>query len=226
MTRKQDQIRLQNLERLIREAGSVAELAKAAGTNKSYLSQVRHQTRTPSGTPRRVGDEVAGMLEAGMGKPEGWMDERHEAVTREFASGARVHGEGGIHTLCPLISWVQAGAWRETCQEFVPDYDTELLPCPVRCSSRTFVLRVAGVSMEPDFHEGDLVFVDPEVVASHGKYVVVLLNSTNETTFKQLVVEGERQYLRALNPAWPERIIEIDSDATICGVVVFKGMVV
>ena len=86
--------------------------------------------------------------------------------------------------------------------------------------------RQAGVSMEPDFHEGDLVFVDPEVVASHGKYVVVLLNSTNETTFKQLVVEGERKYLRALNPAWPERIIEVDSDATICGVVVFKGMVV
>ena len=226
MVRKQNQIRLQNLERLIREAGSVAELAKAAGTNKSYLSQVRHQTRTPSGTPRGLGDELAGMLEVGMDKPEGWMDESHSPVGREEGGGNRFYAGADIHHLCPLISWVQAGAWTETCQEFVADYDTELLPCPVRCSSRTFVLRVCGISMEPDFHEGDLVFVDPEVVASHGKYVVVLLNSSNETTFKQLVVEGERKYLRALNPAWPERIIEVNSAATICGVVVFKGMVV
>lgn len=54
----------------------------------------------------------------------------------------------------------------------------------------------------------------------------MLLNSTNETTSQQLVVEDERKYLRALNPAWPECIIEVDSDATISGVVVFKGMVV
>ena len=32
------------------------------------------------------------------------------------------------------------------------------------------------------------------------------LDGTDETTFKQLVVEGEHQYLKALNPDWPERI--------------------
>ena len=224
MGRKQEYIRLRNLERLIHEAGSVLELAHIAGTNNSYLSQVRHQTRTPSGTPRRVGDELAEMLERGMGKPEGWMDESHEPDTADAEKNA--WDEVQVRSLCPLISWVQAGEWTETSRDHVPGYETELLPCPVRCSRRTFVLRVRGISMEPRFRDGDLIFVDPEVTPAHGKYVVVRLDASNEATFKQLVIEGERQYLKALNPDWPDRIIEVNATATVCGVVVFKGEVI
>lgn len=223
MTRKQEQIRLANLEQLIREAGSVADLAEAAGTNKSYLSQVRNQTLTPSGKPRRIGDELAEMLERGMDKLEGWMDESHPLEGEPEIPGKGPYGEPYVRNLCPLLSWVQAGAWTETHKGYVPDYDTELLPCPVRCSRKTFVLKVRGISMEPRFREGDLIFVDPEVSPAHGKFVVVLLEDSNETTFKQLVVEGEHQYLKALNPDWPERILEVNATAVVCGVVVFKG---
>jgi SOS-response transcriptional repressor LexA len=80
--------------------------------------------------------------------------------------------------------------------------------------------------MEPRFHEGDLIFVDPEATPAHGKYVVVQLDESNEATFKQLIVEENRQYLKALNPDWPNRIIEVNADASICGVVVFKGELV
>lgn len=225
MSRKQERIRLQNLEYLIREAGSLAELARATGSNSSYLSQVRNQTKAPSGSPRRVGDELAEMLERGTGKPEGWMDEPH-GPQAESETPQSPYGEAPVRTLCPLLSWVQAGEWTETSKEYLPEYDTELYPCPVHCSRRTFVLQVRGISMEPKFSEGDLIFVDPEVEADHGKYVVVLLEGSDETTFKQLVIEGERNFLKALNPDWPERLIEVNSNAQICGVVVFKGEVI
>ena len=58
------------------------------------------------------------------------------------------------------------------------------------------------------------------------RYVVVRLEDSQETTFKQLGIEEGHQYLKALNPDWPNRIIEVNSNATICGVVVFKGEVV
>jgi SOS-response transcriptional repressor LexA len=80
--------------------------------------------------------------------------------------------------------------------------------------------------MEPKFHEGDLIFVDPSVIPDHGKFVVVRLEQSNEATFKQLIIEEGKQYLKALNPDWPNRIIEVDEEATICGVIVFKGEVV
>ena len=100
------------------------------------------------------------------------------------------------------------------------------LSCPVRCSAGTFVLRVRGESMEPRFRDGDLIFVDPQVSPDHGRFVVVRGDDSNEVTFKQLIVEGERTYLKALNPDWPERIIQTGAKATICGVVVFKGKLI
>ena len=230
MKRKQEHTRLQNLELLIAEAGSAVKLARIVGTNSSYISQVRHQMPTKKGTPRGLGDDLAGKLERGMAKPEGWMDEAHEDSQEQpvacACSEMNAHNGPDIRSLHPLISWVQAGEWSEISEGYVPQYESELLPCPVRCSEETFVLRVHGVSMEPRFHEGDLIFVDPDATPVHGKYVVVQLDESNEATFKQLIVEEDRQYLKALNPDWPNRIIEVNATATICGVVVFKGEVV
>jgi SOS-response transcriptional repressor LexA len=131
-----------------------------------------------------------------------------------------------IITLCPLISWAQAGAWSEIANDFDIRQAEDLLPCPVRCSQRTFILCVKGASMEPRFHNGDLVFVDPDATADSGNYVIVQLEDSDEAAFRQLIVEGGRTYLKALNPDWPDRIIEIDEKARICGVVVFKGEMV
>ena len=102
-------------------------------------------------------------------------------------------------------------------------YGTELLICPVKCSEETFVLRVRGASMEPKFREGELIFVDPLAPVSHGKFVVVRLEESNEVTFKQLILEEGKKYLKTLNPDWPNRIIEVTPDISVCGVIVFKG---
>lgn len=228
MKRKPEQIRVQNLELLITEAGTAAKLARIVGTNSSYLSQVRNQMPTRKGTPRGVGDDLAEKLERGMGKPAGWMDERHEDHNSVSTDASEMNASIGpdISGLRPLISWVQAGEWCEISEGFVPQYGMELLPCPVKCSPDSFVLRVRGLSMEPKFHDGDLIFVDPHAAAINGKYVVVRLDDSNEATFKQLIVEGDHKFLKALNPDWPNRIIEVNAAATICGVVVFRGEVV
>lgn len=218
-------MRLSNLELLVAEAGSAAALARLANTSESYLSQIRNQLTTPKGTPRGVGDDLATKLERAMSKPNGWMDESHELVTEDQAI---FNAEPGpeVRGLHPLISWVQAGGWVEIAGNFELGDAEDLLPCPVRCSRETFVLRVRGESMEPKFHDGDLIFVDPQVTTVSGRYVVVRLEDSHEATFKQLIIEEGRQYLKALNPDWPHRIIEVNTDATICGVVVFKGEVV
>lgn len=229
MARLHEQIRRNNLELLIAEARSATRLAERVGTNSSYLSQVRRGMPTKKGTPRNIGDDLAGKLERGMGKPEGWMDETHEAEWDRLPSpGKQVNAYPGpdIKACYPVISWVQAGEWMEIAEDYEPQYGAELLPCPVKCSPDTYVLRLHGVSMEPKFHDGDLIFVDPNVEPVHGKYVVVMLEDTAEATFKQLIVEGGRQYLKALNPNWPDPIIEVNQNARICGVVVFKGEMV
>jgi SOS-response transcriptional repressor LexA len=225
MKRRHETVRLSNLELLVAEAGSAAALARLAGTSESYLSQIRNQLLTAKGTPRGLGDELAAKLERAMGKPNGWMDEAQQEFMDERG---RYNTEPGPEPrrLHPLISWAQARGWAEISGNSEPGYAEDLLPCPVRCSQDTFALRVRGESMEPKFHDGDLIFVDPQVAPVSGRYVVVHLEDSHEATFKQLIVEGDRQFLKAVNPDWPQRIIEVNLNATICGVVVFKGELV
>jgi SOS-response transcriptional repressor LexA len=229
MSRIPEQIRLKNLELLIAEAGSAANLADRVGTNSSYLSQVRRRMPTKKGTPRGIGDDLAVKLEQGTGKHEGWMDELHrDAWDQSNIAGQDAPARLGPDTrsLHPVISWLQAGDWMKIAAGYQPQNSDEVLSCPVECSQDAYVLRVHGISMEPKFHDGDLIFVDPHVEPVSGKYVVVMLEDSAETTFKQLIVEGGRQYLKALNPEWPNRIIEANQNARICGVVVFRGEMV
>lgn len=127
----------------------------------------------------------------------------------------------------PLISWVQAGAWCEISDVRTMD-DAEIwLPCAASHSSQSYALRVRGLSMfnqheRRSFRDGDIIFVDPAKDAENGSLVIAKLMDSQEATFKQLVMEGSRRFLKPLNPAWPDPIIELDDNAMICGVVFSK----
>ena len=148
-------------------------------------------------------------------------------LRRSDASGGRIAVTGAdVVTLCPIIDWSQVPTDERIGLHQQDKRFSGLLPCPVPCSQGTYVLRVKGASMEPKFANGDLIFVDPEVAADSGKYVVVHLAGSDEADFKQLIIEGGRQYLKALSPDWPDRITEMDEATRVCGVVVFKGEMV
>ncbi|NLY16623.1 MAG: helix-turn-helix domain-containing protein [Gammaproteobacteria bacterium] len=141
-------------------------------------------------------------------------------------SGNIEHGPS-IKGRLPLISWVQAGEWTEIADVFDPSEAEDWLHCPVAHSPRAFVLRVRGESMldprgKRSFKDGDLIFVDPERPAGHGSLVIAKLTGGREATFKELVIEGDNHFLKALNPDWPERIFQINSNCHIAGVVIGK----
>ena len=121
----------------------------------------------------------------------------------------------------PLISWVQAGTWTEIEDPLEPGTYERLVPVTKRYSKRAYALRIEGDSMSSldgdSFPDGSIIAVEPTQEARHGSYVVVRLEGSKETTFKQFVIDGDRMYLRPRNPRYP--IIEIDEEATICGVV-------
>lgn len=129
----------------------------------------------------------------------------------------------------PLISWVTAGCWADIADPYQPGVaeDDVWLPCPARHSARTYCLRVRGESMlnpggSPSYANGDIIFVDPDREAKPGDRVVVRMDDHQEATFKQLVLEDGRMLLKALNPEWTPRYIEVNGHATITGVVIGK----
>lgn len=127
----------------------------------------------------------------------------------------------------PLISWVQAGAWSDAADPYALGDAEDWLPCPTKHGARTYCLRVRGESMfnpggSPSYANGDIIFVDPDRDAKPGDRVVVRMDDHQEATFKQLVLEDGRMLLKALNPEWKPRYIEINGHATITGVVIGK----
>jgi SOS-response transcriptional repressor LexA len=122
----------------------------------------------------------------------------------------------------PLISWVQAGDWMQIVDNFNPGDAESYYAAPKKCGPQTFLLRVRGPSMEPKYSDGELIYVDPGVQWEHGKNVVVKLVDEQEATFKNLVVEGNKMWLRPLNPDWPEQVIPLEESARIVGVVIGK----
>lgn len=127
----------------------------------------------------------------------------------------------------PLISWVAAGHWCNVNDPYAVGDAEDWLACPVKHGPKTYALRVKGDSMHnpgsrPSFEDGDIIFVDPDRDAAHRSLVVARLDDENQATFKRLLIDGDKKMLEALNPSWPNRIFQVNGNATICGVVIAR----
>lgn len=123
---------------------------------------------------------------------------------------------------CPVLSWVQAGAFTEIMDPIISD-EHEYFPCPTRCGPNTFILRIVGDSMSPRFEQDDLIYVDPDQQeVENGKFVVAQLEDSPEATFKKLQVIDGKKYLVALNPSFPPELkfIQVNGNCRIVGTVI------
>ncbi|EAY9565149.1 LexA family transcriptional regulator [Salmonella enterica] len=122
----------------------------------------------------------------------------------------------------PLISWVSAGQWMEAVEPYHKRAIDNWHDTTVDCSEDSFWLDVQGDSMTApaglSIPEGMIILVDPEVEPRNGKLVVAKLEGENEATFKKLVMDAGRKFLKPLNPQYP--MIEINGNCKIIGVVV------
>lgn len=122
----------------------------------------------------------------------------------------------------PLISWLQASL---RCKHADADAHeiAQWIYCPVPISQSGYALNVIGDSMtsassERSYPAGCIIFVEPRIEARPGDRVIARVPRTDEVTFKTLVTDAGRQFLRPLNPQYP--IIDITEETHICGKVI------
>lgn len=63
--------------------------------------------------------------------------------------------------------------------------------------------------MEPEFAEGSIVYVDARTPAKHGDFVVARPEGRMVPLLRLLQIDGDRTYLRALNPLYPDALLEL-----------------
>ena len=124
-------------------------------------------------------------------------------------------------TRVPVISYVQAGSWTEAVDSFPTGNGLETVTTDLDLGDYAFALRIKGDSMEPEFHEGDIIIIDPSVEPRPGDYVVAKRDKDNEATFKKYRRPAEDVIeLVPLNPDHPPLKIDANTPGKIIGVMV------
>ncbi|HEW2741899.1 TPA: helix-turn-helix domain-containing protein, partial [Streptococcus pneumoniae] len=101
--------------------------------------------------------------------------------------------------------------------QYLNDVRVEWIELPVDVDA-DFVIPIKGDSMEPDYHDGDLVFIQTSVDLNDG--VIGVFNYNGDAYIKQLVIDEDQAYLHSLNPEYKDMPITPDTDFRIIGEVV------
>lgn len=183
------------------------ELAKKCGwTSQSRISMYERGEREPSYADLR---RISKVLDVSLSRFLGSSIDPTPAYSVEQGVP--------IKRSVPLINWVQAGQWSEIVDNYVPTEGEGKVSVDSNIGPRSFALTVQGDSMEPEFTDGSRIVIDPDSEPSDKSFVIARLDSEQEATFKQIIFDGGRCYLKPLNPRYP--IIEATGDMSIVGVV-------
>ena len=101
--------------------------------------------------------------------------------------------------------------------QYLNDVRVERIELPVDVDA-DFVIPIKGDSMEPNYQDGDLVFIQTSVDLNDG--VIGVFNYNGEAYIKQLVIDTEQAYLHSLNPDYKDMPITPETDFRIIGEVV------
>jgi len=109
----------------------------------------------------------------------------------------------------PVLGSIAAGMPRDA----IPESDDYLPFDPthygIRDRSKAYALRVIGDSMiGRQIFEGDMAILEDGISPKDGDVVAALID--NESTLKTLVRKGEKVWLRAENPRYPDLIPALD----------------
>ncbi len=126
----------------------------------------------------------------------------------------------------PVVDYFYAGKWVLITDPRTLGGDIKFITTDLDVGSMAFALIVTGESMLPDFLEGDLIIIDPEVVPKPGDFVIAKLDLHVDGTFMKYRPRGTDKdgqpiiELVPLNEDWPTQTINVGNPGHIIGTLV------
>ena len=130
-----------------------------------------------------------------------------DAMTKTLERQSNIKGiSAGVAV--PIINKVAAGYPHHfTDLDYPPSVADEYIRCPDLHDPQAFAAHVVGDSMEPVYHEGDIVIFSPNTPARDADDCFVRFEGDGGTTFKRLYQDNEQTVrLQPLNNRYPAEI--------------------
>jgi len=193
-----------------REAGgmSLRGAAKTAGISHVHIRDIEEGRKSPSF------DKVMKLLRAYMVdtneflRETGYLPQNVEPLETE-----------SLYKI-PLISWIVAEKLDNVRYSLEHADVEEWITSDVE-GQNVFALRVTDDSMQPEFHEGDIIIVSPHEIPDHDDFMIIK-NSQGATIFRQLKRYGKTRVFHPLNPNYPDMEFSSRHQFKIVGKVVEK----
>ncbi|MFJ1518494.1 LexA family protein [Acinetobacter sp. ABJ_C1_1] len=190
-------------------------------TNLAAAAQVSRQAVSQwfTGTTKSLDSSTLLRVASYLGVRPEWLDGQGGSMVF-IADGTTTNvSEIGSRMLnVPIISWVQAGDWKNGQLESLGRSEYQMVLSIFDTGKNGYALRVEGESMSPDYRQGDIIYVNPDKVPEHGMRVIA--STPIGVTFKELVIEDGISRLKALNPEWQPKYLPCEDGCYILGVVV------
>lgn len=210
-------------------------LEAALELEPEHLVKLAHLERTPRdvriehellGTEVRKLRQVIREMMAGPRKQDGTIDLDAMAADLKDAAAPQSDsydpnrpqedklGTNRAGKVVPIINRVAAGYPQNfTDLDYPPGVADDYLRCPDLDDPQAFALHVEGDSMEPVYHQGDLVVFSPNTPARNGDDCFVRFEADCATTFKRFYEdedqgEGPKIRLQPLNSKYPARVYD------------------
>ncbi len=197
--------------------GVLRALERVLGFGAGELTKLAHLARTPADVRdeyerkdaqiQKLRSVLRGLISEGPRKPGGGVD--LDALAAEIEP----ENAGNVRTLTagasvPIINKVTAGYPRHfTDLDYPPSVADEYIRCPDVHDAQAFAARVVGDSMEPSYHEGDIVIFSPNTPARSGDDCFIRFAEDAETTFKRFYQDDEDTVrLQPLNDRYPSEL--------------------
>lgn len=173
--------------------GSQQAFADAIGLSKGRVSQLLDAEQA-------FGERAARSYAEKLGLPVNWFEQGASNVLTAQVGGRRI----------PVISGIAAGSFREVVDAFAMGEGHDTLFTDMELSPYSFALKIDGRSMLPEFVEGDVVVIDPDVRPQSGDFVAAR-NAKGGATFKKYRLRGVDPSGREVFELIPLNTDEFDS---------------
>lgn len=167
---------LKNNLRMWREAAAMSRETLAELVGVSPVSIYRIELGQQQPRPNLLGAIAAVFRKL----PGEFYSEREPTNVEHAVLGAR---------RIPVLDYVQAGKWTGVDVSSGVSEMRETIATDLDHPPSAFAMRIRGNSMEPLFHESDIVVIAPTLAPQPGDFVVAT-DETGEATFKQYRLTG------------------------------------
>lgn len=107
------------------------------------------------------------------------------------------------NTLIPIIELEESLDWEKIISHITPSNHLDFIGIDHSTCLGKFAIRVKGESMWPQFQPDNVLIISTEKKTKNRDFVIAYISKSNETVFRQMIIDGNYKFLNAINNIFP-----------------------